>query len=132
VKVLLDTNAWSALQQRDAATMRIVARADQIVMSSIVVGELLAGFHLGARAALNRRELGEFLDGSLVQQAAVTRVTADRYAVIFAALRRKGRPIPTNDMWIAAHALETGAELLSFDGRFEHVDGLVWTHLPSR
>jgi len=40
----------------------------------------------------------------------------------------KGRPIPSNDIWIAAHAMESGSELLSFDRHFEEVDGLAWTH----
>jgi tRNA(fMet)-specific endonuclease VapC len=60
----------------------------------------------------------------------VTYTTADRFGRVAAALRAKGRPIPTNDMWIAAHAMETGAELLSFDQHFEAVDGLAWA-LPS-
>jgi tRNA(fMet)-specific endonuclease VapC len=38
--------------------------------------------------------------------------------------------MPTNDIWIAAHAMETGADLLSFDEHFEHVEGLAWIHLP--
>ena len=42
-------------------------------------------------------------------------------------LRRKGRPIPTNDIWIAAHAMESGADLVSADRHFEEVDGLAWT-----
>jgi tRNA(fMet)-specific endonuclease VapC len=59
--------------------------------------------------------------------ALVTRTTADRFARIAAALRVKGRPIPTNDIWVAAHAMETGAELLSFDSHFAEVEGLAWT-----
>ncbi len=45
-----------------------------------------------------------------------------------AALRRKGTPIPTNDIWIAAHAMESGADLLSFDEHFGAVDGIAWIH----
>ncbi len=59
----------------------------------------------------------------------MTLATADRFGRISAALRRKGRSIPTNDVWIAAHTLESGAELLSFDDHFAAIDGLVWTHL---
>jgi len=58
----------------------------------------------------------------------VTLVTADRFGRIAASLRRKGRPLPTNDIWIAAHAMESGADLLSFDRHFEHVEGLAWIH----
>ena len=55
--------------------------------------------------------------------------TADRSGRISAQLRRNARPIPTNDVWIAAHAMESWADLLSFDAHFEAVDELVWTPL---
>lgn len=46
-------------------------------------------------------------------------------------LRAKGRPIPTNDIWIAAHVMETGADLVSADRHFEHVDGIAWLRLKA-
>lgn len=55
----------------------------------------------------------------------MTFTTADRFGRIAAALRAKGKPIPQNDIWIAAHAMETGADLLSFDRHFEAVEGLA-------
>lgn len=58
-------------------------------------------------------------------------VTADRYSRVMFALRAKGRPIPTNDVWIAAHAIETGADLVSTDGHFQHVEGIVWVPLTN-
>ena len=69
-----------------------------------------------------------FLESPYVSLATVSIVTADRYSRIAASLRAKGRPIPTNDIWIAAHAMETGTELVSFDQHFDNVDGLVWQH----
>ena len=59
-------------------------------------------------------------------------MTADRYSRIMASLREKGRPIPTNDVWIAAHAMETGADLVSADGHFGHVDQVVWVSARRR
>ena len=56
----------------------------------------------------------------------VSRRTADHFAEIFTLLRRKGRPIPTNDVWIAAHAMEWNAELISFDRHFAEVEGIAW------
>jgi len=53
-------------------------------------------------------------------------VTADRFSRIAASLRSKGRSLPTNDIWIAAHAMETRAVLISFDEHFGAVDGLIW------
>jgi tRNA(fMet)-specific endonuclease VapC len=61
----------------------------------------------------------------------ITRDVALRYGKIFAALRRAGTPIPTNDIWIAATALDAGSELVTFDSDFEYVDGLDCTLLRS-
>jgi tRNA(fMet)-specific endonuclease VapC len=70
-----------------------------------------------------------FLESPYVSLVPVTLTTADRFGRIAAALRAKGRPLPTNDIWIAAHAMETGAELLSFDEHFGAIDGLAWVAL---
>ncbi len=59
----------------------------------------------------------------------VTRTTADRFGRIAAALRKAGTPVPSTDIWFAAHAFESSAELLSFDAHFAAVPGLVWKHL---
>ena len=59
-------------------------------------------------------------------------VTADRYSRIATSLRAKGNPIPTNDVWIAAHAMETGADLVSADRHFEAVDGIAWLRLGNQ
>jgi tRNA(fMet)-specific endonuclease VapC len=126
VKVLLDTNAYTALLRGHAGVADRVRRADQVLLSTVVAGELLFGFRHGSRYEANRRELEEFLDSPYVSLLDVTWVTAERFGRIAAALRRKGRPLPTNDIWIAAHALESGADLLSFDRHFEQVDGLPW------
>ena len=74
-------------------------------------------------------ELRSFLSSPYVTLVPVGLVTADRYSRIAQALRAKGRPIPTNDVWIAAHAMETGADLISADRHFEYVDGIVWVHV---
>ena len=55
---------------------------------------------------------------------ASTAATADLYALVYTALRRKGKPIPTNDLWIAASSLEHGAALLTLDAHFQSIDGL--------
>jgi tRNA(fMet)-specific endonuclease VapC len=126
MKLLLDTNVYSALFRGHAAVAERVRRSDRILISAVVAGELLFGFRNGSRFESNRRELEDFLRTPYVELLPITFVTADRYGLISAALRRKGRPIPNNDIWIAAHAMESGAELLSFDQHFEEVDGLPW------
>jgi Predicted nucleic acid-binding protein, contains PIN domain len=55
----------------------------------------------------------------------VTAATTAYYATVFAQLGRKGRPIPTNDLWLAATAMEHGAVLLTHDKHFNEVDGLL-------
>jgi predicted nucleic acid-binding protein len=90
------------------------------------VGELLAGFRLGSRYRQNARELAEFLADPAVSSVGTDNTTADRYARLVVQLRRRGRPIPTNDIWIAAQALQTGADLISFDAHFGEVDGVAW------
>jgi tRNA(fMet)-specific endonuclease VapC len=128
VRILLDTNAYSALKRGHARVAYRVRRAEAIVFSAIVAGELLYGFRHGDRYRRNLEELESFLAHPLVGTAGVTLSTAHRFGIVAAALRRKGRPLPTNDVWIAAQALDTGAELLTFDRHFGHVDGLLWTH----
>ena len=75
--------------------------------------------------------LDAFLAEPLASVVPVGSVTADRYARVSASLSAKGRPIPTNDIWLAAHAMETGADLVSADRHFEHVDGIAWVRLPA-
>jgi tRNA(fMet)-specific endonuclease VapC len=131
VKILLDTSAYSALMRGQAEVVDRVRRVEEIVLSTVVAGELLFGFRAGARSDENQRQFRRFLDSPYVSVLPVSLVTADRFARIGASLRAKGRPIPTNDMWIAAHAQESGAELLSADEHFAAVDGLVWTRIPA-
>jgi tRNA(fMet)-specific endonuclease VapC len=122
--VAIDTNAYTAFKRGDAAIVAILQHAPEIIVSVTVLGELLAGFAAGSRASENRQELGQFLSSPRVRVAASGSATADFYALIYAALRRQGQPIPSNDLWIAASCLEHGAALLTLDGHFEHVGGL--------
>jgi tRNA(fMet)-specific endonuclease VapC len=74
-------------------------------------------------------DLDGFLENRFVEFLPVSYTTADRFGRIAALLRKKGAPLPSNDIWIAAHAIESGAELLSFDRHFANIEGLVWTKL---
>jgi len=123
---MLDTNAYTALFRGHDGVASRVRRAEQVLVSAVVAGELLFGFRNGSRYDANRQELEDFLSSPYVTLLPVTLVTADRFGRIAASLRRKGRPLPVNDIWIAAHAMETGADLLSFDRHFDEVDGLAW------
>ena len=131
MRALLDSSAYSDLLRGSAPIADIVRRADEVLLSAVVVGELLFGFRGGSDFDRNVARLHAFLDGPHVSFVDVGPVTADSYGRIAAALRAKGRPIPTNDMWIAAHAMETGADLVSADGHFAHVDGIAWQRVPA-
>lgn len=122
--ILIDTNAYTAFMLGDAAVIEVIAHADRIYVNSIVLGELLGGFAPGTREARNRGELARFLDSPRVEFVPVTAQTADSYALVYSGLRRKGHPIPTNDLWIAASALEHGAALLTRDAHFVQIEGL--------
>jgi len=123
---LLDANAYSMLVRGHRQVADIVRSAEEILLSAVVVGELMHGFRQGSYFDANLADLRAFRNSSYVSFVPVGEVTADRYARIAAALRAKGRPIPTNDVWIAAHAMETGADLISADRHFAHVDGIAW------
>ena len=131
MRILLDANAYSLLEGGHVGIADLVRRAEEVLLSAIVVGELLYGFRRGSRFEENLAKLRSFLDSPSVTIEPVGLATADRYSRIAAALRAKGRPIPANDMWIAAHAMETGAELVSADGHFEHVDGIAWIRVST-
>jgi predicted nucleic acid-binding protein len=128
MKVLLDTNTYVELMRGDECVASLVRRSERVLISAIVAGELLYGFRHGSRFRKNLDELREMLSSEWVDLVPVTLDSADRYGRVMKGLRDKGRPIPTNDVWIAAHAMETGAELLSFDAHFAAVDGLAWTN----
>lgn len=125
MKLLLDTNSYSDFMRGDEQVANHIRAAELVYMSPFVVGELLFGFRNGQRFEANQRKLQAFLESPVVQLLPVTMTTSDRYSRIAAALRVKGKPIPTNDIWIAAHAMETGADLLSRDKHFAEVDGLA-------
>ena len=126
VRVLLDSDAYSQWKRGHARVAELIRSSSEVLVPLVVVGELLYGFQHGQRIEEHTRDLRTFLDNRRVSVITMSMTTADRYARIAANLRRKGRPMPTNDIWIAAHAMETGADLISLDGHFAEVDGLAW------
>ncbi len=124
MKVLFDTNAWTRLATGDEAVLDVLGDAERIFASVFVLGELFAGFRGGKLERQNRTVLREFLSQPTVQTVFATVETAEIFGAVKNDLRRAGTPIPLNDVWIAAHALETGATLLTFDARFTKVPGV--------
>lgn len=123
--IVLDTNAYAAFKQGQAEAVDIVRRAGRIAVTSVVLGELLAGFAVRSREAKNRGELQQFLAANRVVVLLVDNVTAEYYATVYRAQRGKGRPIPTNDLWIAASALQHGFAIFSNAAHFKYIDGIL-------
>ena len=123
-KVLLDTNAYSQLAGGEEALLDVLGEADVVFMSIFVLGELYAGFKGGRPEKKNREALRELLARPTVKLLFGTDETAEIFGTVKEALRRQGTPLPINDVWIAAHALESGATLVTYDGHFEKVSGL--------
>lgn len=120
--MILDTNALSAIADGDPALKPILDQAAELAIPVIVVGE----YTYGIRQSRNRSRYEVWLAG-LVTNCRILTVdveTAERYADIRAELKRIGRPIPSNDLWIAALARQHHLSLLSLDLHFEFVPGL--------
>ena len=122
--LLMDTNVYTAYKRGDAGVLAVLQQATELAISPVVLGELYGGFALGSRNAANRQELAAFLALPQVTVLPIDADTALQYATVYADLRRAGRPIPTNDLWIAASAMQHGCDLFSFDAHFQAISGL--------
>ena len=121
--VVLDTNTYSQWL-RDGRWTEEIETASLVVIPVPVLGELRDGFLKGSRAELNEEKLQSFLASSVVAVANVGQETSHHYARFKNELRKRGRPIPINDIWIAAIAHEVGGTLLTGDGHFREITGL--------
>lgn len=121
MNVLLDTSAYSALQRGDRRVLAVMQRSETVAIPVVVLGELHSGFRAGTHRVENEEVLTRFLGKSSVRVLNVTEETAVRYAEIDVFLRKKGRPIPRNDVWIAAVALEHGLQILTLDVHFRQI-----------
>ena len=124
-RLLLDTSAYSAFFRGDAQAKEAIQSADDIILNPVVIGELLSGFGQGRQRARNEKELAEFLAAPRVRVVAIDEETASRYAVILGGLWAAGTPIPTNDIWIAASAMQHGLEVLTADAHYARVPQIV-------
>lgn len=132
-KVLLDTSAYSRLLAGDRKVLDELEKASIIYFSVIVIGELLAAFRAGSIERKNREILEKFINKPTVAVINVSFETSDIYADIMYSLKKKSTPIPINDVWIAAHAIETGSKLITFDRRLLNISGLrIWGDLKNK
>ena len=129
MKFLLDTSAYVGFKRNLVQVVAIIIKAELILFSPVVLGELMFGFRNGTKFEENMNDLNKFLQHEIVKFVQIEKITSDRYSRIAAQLKRQGTPIPTNDIWIAAQAMEYGAELITLDKHFETINGLVCTIL---
>jgi tRNA(fMet)-specific endonuclease VapC len=125
MKIALDTNAYSDLMRGDAARAQIVRSATHLYMPLIVLAELRAGFIAGNQESANAANLQRFLGRSRVSILLPDEQTTHHYAQLNFQLRGRGIMIPTNDLWIAALALQHNLVLCTSDKHFTHLPQLV-------
>ena len=128
-RVLLDTSAYSlALRGHDKA-QSAAQTADQVFLNPVILGELRAGFLSGTRASENEGELQELLASPRCRVLSIDEETSRRYAMLKSHLKRQGKPVSANDLWIASTALQHGLELVTADSDFSRIPGLLLTPL---
>jgi predicted nucleic acid-binding protein len=120
--LILDTNALSAAANADPAIDRVFASARQLALPVPVIGEYRYGIAQARRGVRHRAWLENFMADCVILD--ITDNTTHHYAAIRLELRRVGRPIPTNDIWIAALCRQHNFPLLSRDRHFDVVPGV--------
>ncbi|MFQ5628151.1 MAG: type II toxin-antitoxin system VapC family toxin [bacterium] len=123
-RILIDTNIYIEAMRGNEEIVEKLRIVNTIGISAISVGELLAGVKLQDKPEKYADQLKEFLDSPRVEFFPVTYTTTDFYSEIYVKLRKAGTPIPTNDMWIAATALEHGLFIYTLDKHFDRISGL--------
>ncbi|MBT9583295.1 type II toxin-antitoxin system VapC family toxin [bacterium] len=117
----LDTSAYSNFKRGRPRIVKLLAQAEWLVLPSIVVGELWAGFLKGNRPLENQDELLDFLAHPMVHETPANREVAIAYAEIIETLRVAGTPLPSNDIWIAATAATSGSTVITYDAHFKAI-----------
>ncbi len=124
-RILVDTNAYVAFKRNDPVALEVMRTSEYIGINTVVLGELYSGFKGGSRESRNRAELAQFLDSTRVETMVIDEETSEFYAKIFWDLKRKGNPVPGNDLWVAASAMRHGLALFTYDDHFRSIEGLL-------
>jgi len=123
-RFLLDANIVIGIFTEDRAIQQRLAQRPEVLLSTIVLGELYFGAQKSTRLGENLRRIDDLLTEAVPLPCDVG--TAYEYGVVRNELRLKGRPIPENDIWLAAHAKQHGLTLVSRDRHFAEVENLRW------
>jgi tRNA(fMet)-specific endonuclease VapC len=125
MKLLLDTNRYTDFVRGEALVVQAIQAAKKIFVPFVVLAELRAGFACGTRSRENEGILTRILQRPTVGALYADSDTTHHYAAIFLQLRRQGTPVPTNDLWIAALAIQHELVLFSRDPHFQHIAQLA-------
>lgn len=123
-RFLLDTNIVVGVFADDPAIRRRLEQREEVLLSVVVLGELYFGARKSRQIDENVRRIHRLLAESVVVACDVG--TAYEYGMVRSELRLKGRPIPENDIWLAAPARQHNLTLVSRDRHFSQVDRLKW------
>lgn len=131
MKIAIDSNRYSDFCRGVPLVVETVEQATEIHMPLVVLAEQRAGFAHGMMRANNERVLTHFLNNPGVFVTIPDEQTTFFYADLYAYLRKRGRPIPTNDLWIAALVVQHNLVLFDRDGDFDALPQLARLRLPA-
>ncbi len=121
MKIALDTNRYVDFMKGEAGVVGQLQRAEKIILPFVVAAELRAGFLAGDRRQQNERVLTRFLNSTRVSIFYPDENSTHYYAQLFQQLRQQGTPIPTNDIWMGAIALQHNLILYTRDIHFKNL-----------
>lgn len=122
-KFLLDTNIIIALFASDTSVINHISSVTEIFVPVIAISELYYGAQYSEKKQLNLSRIDEFANANVILECNQT--TASLYGQIKAGLKRKGRPIPENDLWIASLAIQHNLTLITRDAHFDAIEDLI-------
>jgi tRNA(fMet)-specific endonuclease VapC len=124
VRILIDSNRFIDFCAGDPAAIDAFEQAALLVVPFIVLAQIRVGAQSIKRGDAQSRVLGELLQQPGVRVAHSTDATAHHYAALYARLKKAGTPIPTNDIWIAALAIEHSLVLYTRDAHFDNLPAI--------
>lgn len=121
-RILLDTNIISDINNNISETITLLKSAKEVFVSCIVAGELFYAIQNSSKKQANLQFYRDFFNNCVILD--VTFATAEIYGVVKTQLKQKGKPIPENDIWIAAITIQHSLTLITHDKHFENIEGL--------
>jgi len=124
-RILLDTSAYSAFLRGHSGVVQSIRQSEEISLNPVILGETLAGFRKGNRQRRNEEALERFLSSPRVNVVEINAETSERYAIILDSLRRAATPVASNDIWIAASAMQFGFRLVTLVTDFQRISQIL-------